>query len=226
MKKFLAIFMALMLLGSSMLAMTSCGDNGDDNGEQSGGDDETKLTYTVTVVDQNDAAVSGVSVFALDKDSKPINATPVQTDEGGKVSFSLVEGIYSAMIIGGDGYTVDPMDMNKPFGSDKTVKFRVVTKEEAEKLEYTVTVVDQDGKPIAGVSVQACIDACTPFKNATDADGKTTEALVVTDGEYKAQLTRLPEGYTEQIDEDSNPETFTKYAFDEDRCVTIVLVKK
>lgn len=231
--------MAMLLLISSMLVMTSCGGDeggegdggssqggGNDNGGE-GGDEVTKLEYKVTVKDQNGAAVAGASILVLKSvngANVPTSTTPTLTGDDGIALFNLEEGSYTAMIMGGDNYKTEGSTM-KQFGANRGVSFSVITEEVKEKLTYTIKVVDQDGNAIAGVSVQACIDACTPFPKATDANGESSHDLEVADGEYKAQLSRLPDGYTEQIDEDNNPLTLTKYSFDENRCVTIVLVK-
>lgn len=229
--------MALLLLASSMFVMTSCNDNGDEGGSENGGnggsedggngETDTRVEYKVVVKDQNGAAVAGASIMVLKSSggsNVPVSTTPTLTDASGEAKFSLDEGTYTAMIMGGDSYEVEGSNM-KAFNTSRVAEFTVKTEEEKETLTYTIKVVDQDGNAVAGVRVQACTDACTPFKNATDENGETSEALEVKEAAYKAQLTALPEGYTEQLDEDGDPTTLTKYAFDADRTVTIVLVK-
>lgn len=56
---------------------------------------------------------------------------------------------------------------------------------------YTVTVVDTQGAPVAGVMVQLCLDACYP--GVTGADGKVEFPLPEAD--YKVSLPVLPAGY-------------------------------
>lgn len=60
------------------------------------------------------------------------------------------------------------------------------------KVDYTVTVVDEDGNPIAGALVQLCKESC--FPSATDADGVARFSLVEED--YKVSFLTLPAGYT------------------------------
>lgn len=57
--------------------------------------------------------------------------------------------------------------------------------------EYTVTVVDEEGNPVAGVMVQLCMDACYP--GVTDEHGAAKYS--VAEADYKASLLSLPEGY-------------------------------
>ena len=56
---------------------------------------------------------------------------------------------------------------------------------------YTVTVMDTQGAPVAGVMVQLCLDACYP--GVTGADGKVEFPLPEAD--YKVSLPVLPAGY-------------------------------
>lgn len=58
---------------------------------------------------------------------------------------------------------------------------------------FTVTVVDGDGNAVSGVTMQLCKDSCIPAK--TDADGKATFNVNITDG-YKLSVLTCPEGYT------------------------------
>lgn len=60
------------------------------------------------------------------------------------------------------------------------------------KVLYTVTVVDENGAPIAGAVVQMCMDTCIP--------GVTNESGVaefsVEEADYKVSFLTLPAGYT------------------------------
>ena len=57
---------------------------------------------------------------------------------------------------------------------------------------YTVTVLDENGAPIAGAMVQLCKDACVP--GITDAEGVARFNLP--EDSYKVSFLMLPEGYT------------------------------
>lgn len=242
MKKILAILLALTLALSTMLLVTSCGDNGDEGGNgnggetggegsgeqggdntQGGGETDSKVEFKVTVKNQNGEAVAGVGVYVLNSSSVPVSTTPTLTGADGVATFSLEDGSYKAMIIGGSGYTTDGATM-KDFSSDRTVSFSVITEEAKETLSYTVKVIDQYGAPVAGVRLQACTESCIPFANATDENGETTQELEVTDAEYKVQLNVIPDGYSE-IDNDNDPTTTVKYSFDENRVATVVINK-
>lgn len=81
---------------------------------------------------------------------------------------------------------------------------------------YTIKVVDETGAPVAGVTVQMCIEngSCLlPVK--TDANGIATYQKAV-DPAYVAKLTTLPDGYTGDSD---------YHAFDANYNVTITITK-
>lgn len=59
-------------------------------------------------------------------------------------------------------------------------------------VTYTVTVVDEDGNPVAGALVQICKDACIP--GATDENG--IAQFNVAEDAYKVSFVMMPEGYT------------------------------
>lgn len=63
---------------------------------------------------------------------------------------------------------------------------------EEEEDAYVVTVVDENGSPIAGAMVQLCKDTC--FPGVTDADG--VAKFVVAEDDYKVSFLALPAGYT------------------------------
>ena len=64
---------------------------------------------------------------------------------------------------------------------------------------YTVTVVDADGNPIAGVPVQICAGAtCVP--KVTDENGVAGyDAEITGDEKLTAKLINVPEGYTAEV---------------------------
>lgn len=69
------------------------------------------------------------------------------------------------------------------------------TEPESTGTDYTIKVVDEGGNPVAGVKVQMC-DASNLCKapKTTDENGIAVYEDQE-DGQYKAQLTKLPEGY-------------------------------
>ena len=68
---------------------------------------------------------------------------------------------------------------------------------EDSKVTYTVKVVDENGKPLAGVAVQLCDEFCV-FAS-TDAEGVATFKLE--EGGYHASVMALPEGYAHVSDQ-------------------------
>lgn len=66
------------------------------------------------------------------------------------------------------------------------------------KVEYCVTLVDEEGNPFAGVMLQMCKDLCVPA--VTDEAGVARFNLE--EDYYDVKVTALPEGYTYSGDED------------------------
>lgn len=64
--------------------------------------------------------------------------------------------------------------------------------------QYTITVVDEGGNPIAGAMVQMCKDSCIP--GATDANGVAT--FTMAEDDYKVSFLTMPAGF-ELVDETS-----------------------
>lgn len=58
-------------------------------------------------------------------------------------------------------------------------------------VSYTVTVVDEEGNPIAGAMVQLCKDSCIP--GVTNDEGVAT--FIMLEDAYKASMLSMPEGY-------------------------------
>ena len=66
------------------------------------------------------------------------------------------------------------------------------TTEATEKIvTYTVKVVDQNGTPVEGITVQLCLDSC--FLGQTDANGVATYEAA--EGDYKVNFMVIPMGY-------------------------------
>ena len=62
------------------------------------------------------------------------------------------------------------------------------------KVTYTVYVVDQDGNPVSGVTVQLCDDANCKLPIHTDENGTASASYDASN--YHVTLTQLPEGYS------------------------------
>lgn len=65
-------------------------------------------------------------------------------------------------------------------------------------VQYTITVVDEAGNPIAGAMVQMCKDSCIP--GMTDAAG--VASFTMAEDDYKVSFLTMPAGY-ELVDETS-----------------------
>lgn len=88
---------------------------------------------------------------------------------------------------------------NEPVSNDTnaTTEASGATTETTEKVDdgkvnYKVTVVDQDGNPVAGAMVQMCLETC--FPGLTNENGVAEFSLVEAD--YKVSFVSVPEGYT------------------------------
>ena len=84
------------------------------------------------------------------------------------------------------------------------------------KITYTVTVVDQNGAPVAGVSIQMCTaDSCLmPAPTAEDGTVRFTLAPAA----YHATVAICPEGYT--------AEAAAEYHFEGDATALTITVTK
>lgn len=70
------------------------------------------------------------------------------------------------------------------------------TTEDNGMIQYTVTVVDEAGTPIAGAIVQLCLDTCIP--GVTDENG--VASFTVAEAEYKVSFLSMPEGYSAEAE--------------------------
>ncbi len=189
-----AVIVAIILLIVLLPGSGNNGQNGDngDNGGNAGGETETKVTYTVTVVDQNgdpvkDAMINfypqgGTSFFYL-------------TNENGVTdSYRTDKQVTASVLSVPDGYEYDKLSQKQSFDKDGKLVITVIKDEGA---MYTIRLVDQDGNPVVGAGVQMCIPggACVPFDTLTDENGEVSRTK--TGGGYEAQITSLPEGYTD-----------------------------
>ena len=188
MKKALRVIFILALTLALSLVLASCGgDKGDTNNNENnnpGGNQntETSVTYTVTVVDQNNNAVKGVTV-EFTADGKTV---PYTTKNAGTATFTSKSTVSAKVSALPSGYTYANLDKALTFDKNGNVTVTVTAPESA-TATYTVKVVDQNGNPIAGVKVQSCDDVgnCQPPR-VTDANG---EAPFAPNDGYHAQLT-------------------------------------
>ena len=114
---------------------------------------------------------------------------------------------------GGNGNT----DVTTDPTEEVTEPTNEVTEPVIDEVEptYVVTVVDQDGTPVAGAWVQLCLEACVPAM--TDENGVAN--FFLEENDYKVGFTVMPAGY-----EYSGEEQEWHFA-DGENAMTIVLKK-
>ena len=144
----------------------------------------TAHDYTVTVLDHEGAPIEGLSVKFLYEDKESDVYT---TDASGKATASLPTEREVQVSF------VDLKDYGAP--SKKKATF--------ESLEYeleitlnpliTVKVVDENGAPVKGVSVQICHDVCL-LPADTDENGIMSKAFAPKD-KLKVAIAAVPDGY-------------------------------
>ena len=196
-KKLLSIILVCCML-MAVLSLTACGGNDDDKTNENGGTNNNNQngnadsnSYTITVVDNNNNPVVGVVIGVM--------ATGYQshiTNQNGKVSFTPDKADFKVQIVTVPKAYDKPADLSLNFASgskELTVRLNKTTVADT-KVTYTVTVLDQDGNPVSGVTVQLCTDALC-YDTTTDLDGIGTKDLEP-GVEYKVAIPKAPEGYT------------------------------
>lgn len=190
---FLKKISAMMLI-VALVACVMCGCGNDaqnpsepENTAMSAGD----VLYTVTVMDQNDNAVSNVVLQFADVNGDTQLAV---TGENGIVAVDSEVSLASVTLTSiPDGYTstVTVVDFN----GESAITIVLQAEEEASTdVTYTVTVKDQNGSPVPGVTVQLCDDEACKLPVVTDADG--VAVCTYPESNYHVSLTELPGGYS------------------------------
>lgn len=204
----LAVILLVVLLPGKDSGNT--GDGGDGSGDVQ---PETKVTYTVTVVDEDGNPVKGVLINFNLKSGSPF---PCPTDETGKASYKTDKEVTGASVFTiPQGYEYNKLNQKQTLDGEGKLTV-TLTKKAKEGNTYVIRVVDQNGDAVVGAKVQMCEseDKClTPI--LTNENGEAT--YVEADGEYKAKITSLPEGY-EKVNDD-----YTKLV---DGVATIIVNKK
>ena len=135
-----------------------------------------KIDYAVTVTDENRKPIANVSMNIDLGDSKPHVLT---TDEKGVAHTKQEPGSYPVVLTLPAGYTAATTEFTlteaRPYASIKLDTLVVET------ATYTVTVTDESGAPVQGVSVMIGSHLAT-----TDANGQAVFALPK--GEYTATI--------------------------------------
>lgn len=214
MKKIISTILVACMLLTASVCLFSCG--GDDKPE--GNDNQTpeKVTYTITVVDQDGNPVKDVIINISTVGGA---AFPMPTNAEGKVSYRTDKGISAMMIDVPTGY--ESTELNKEIMLVPNKNVTIVINKKAAADPYVILVVDDEGNPVAGVRVQMCDTAGScRVPVTTDAEGRAEYAYE--EGEFKVQITGgadgIPEGYTMD-----NPDQY--FYFDGGKLITITLSK-
>jgi len=182
MKKILSIILAAIMLVTMSFSLVACG--GEEQGNQPASDG--KVTYTVTVVDENGKPMKGAEITFSPAGSMDI---PFETEDNGTVSYKTAKALTAKLTGIPSGYK--SAQLNKDIIFDDNGNATIVL---SKMPPYVVKVVDQDGNPVAGVKVQMCDKYCVSFNAPTDANGQTSTDY--REGNFRAQILELPEGYT------------------------------
>ena len=205
MKKILSFILSAIMLVTLCLSLFACGE-----GQNNPPADE-KATYTVTVVDEDGNPVKGAMVNFTVKGG---SVFPMPTDAEGKVSYTTDKQVTVSMLSVPDGYEYYELGQNLALDANGNA---TVTVQKAEVIEdyFVILVVDQYGAPVEGVFVQMCTESSCMTPTTTDENGEASYSYA--DGEFKAKLTSVPEGYTV-----ADPEAYYEF---ENGTATIVLTK-
>ncbi len=206
-KKITSAILLLAVLSTLSLSLFSCKDKG---GNGDGGNNQTAGGYTVTVVDQNGAPVSGAKITLTTADG--IEFFLVTDAQGKATRDGNFDGVTATLTYIPSNYESSQLNTAISFGSDKALTITV-----NQLPPYVIQVVDQDGNPIAGVTVSMC-DSAGICKTPIDTDEEGKAYYPYQPGEFHAQLPDgVPEGYTQ-------PDTGLYYNF-VDGVAVIELIK-
>lgn len=150
-------------------------------GEVTDTEEEKKLDYTVTVLDDQGRPMPNISVLVTVGKEK----TPFTTDATGVVKVSLAPGTYEGEIYIPDGYTAE----KTTFQLTETAPNASLTVSKIKNADYTVTILDPRQAPVANVFVK--IGNGNWLR--TDAQGKLTVNLEIAD--YPVTI-MIPAGFS------------------------------
>ncbi len=207
-KKILSIILALSMVLTLGLLVTSCGDdaectehtdaNTDGKCDTCGAevetpDDDGKTAYTVTVKDTNNKPVAGVVLTIA---THRFTSEQLTTDAQGKATASLkaVGYVKANLVSVPNGYVLNTAAFQ--FDDNKTeLTVSIAPTADDTKIAHTITLVDGEGNAISGVLVQICEGGKCQTPVATDANGKAVIRFNPTGEELKARVLSIPEGY-------------------------------
>ncbi|MDE7394574.1 MAG: hypothetical protein K2M95_00425 [Clostridiales bacterium] len=181
-----AILLALCIACSAGV-LAACGDKNDG-----------AVTYTVTVLKDDNTAASGVRV-AVKKGSATFENK--NTDANGKVSFALASDTYTIALSKLPEHYELPADADLTLTPQKTS----LTVTLAPKNSYTINLINPDGTPFTAQTDGLDVVVCTLTGNclepvAPDANG--TAVKEVEKGDYHVKIEGLQAGYIYERDAD------------------------
>lgn len=188
MKKILSILLVFV----SLLALFSCGGNGDNN-DGNADSQQKAYVYSAKVVAGTTPIVGAkVEIRNESADQKDL----LTTDSKGEIAKTYNEeiaGEWVAKILSiPDVYGIENTEyLGKTY--TLTNGFVKIEFAQVELPQFEVKVVDQNGDAVVGAMVQICLDSC--FVKVTDDTG--VARMDYADGEYKANILSLPDGYTD-----------------------------
>lgn len=140
-----------------------------------------KTAYTITVVDQNNKALSGAEVYFTDPATQTIVASATTTS-GGKVSVTIAQGDYTVSIAK-EGYATESVAVS----ADATAAtVTLMVGDENDYQTYTVTVKDYENNPVSGVTVTFMQGNTIGGNATTNSSGVATRKLLK--GTYTASV--------------------------------------
>lgn len=200
MKRIIALLLAVTVLVLTLGMTVSCKtteednggntpvnpDNGGENNNNNTTEDEKGIDYSVTLKDIFGNPIEGISLkFTYDGKETDIVVTDAngvatkKIDTYSKVSVEFVDDLRSK---GYGDLTKNQKNLNGD--TEKTLVLPTLA---------VLTVVDTEGNPIEGVSVQICHNVClTP--QSTDAEGKVYANISSTE-KVKICIVSVPAGY-------------------------------
>lgn len=218
MKRFLSILLAFALLVGCAFVLTACDDEPDPTPTPDEKPDEKPSTvegadYTVTVLDHQNRPIEGLTLKFVYEDKM---TGVLATGADGKATAKLTTE---------RDVKVEFVDL-KGFGapSAKKATFESMETELTITLNpnITVIVVDENGVPIPGVSVQICHDNGCMLPIDTNTEGKAVMAFAPK-GKLKVGIASVPNGYAKPEPLPEPDDAYHKYFEDGSYTVTVVI---
>ena len=215
-KKILSAILVVSMILTLSVSLFSCKEKeGNKDNTQQGNNDQNgentqpeKILYTVTVVDEEGNPIKNVK---LDFNPKGGITIPFPTDKDGKAAYKTDKELTVTVKEIPNGYSYDKLNVEQKFGGDNTLTVTLIT-----LAPFVIRVVDQNSNPIEGVLVQMC-DEAGSCRMPTETDAKGEATYRYEEGNFHAQLTSIPDGYSVE-----NPDEYYNFV---NGVATITLTK-